>query len=221
MSKKKKDDVPEVGEGKKRPPTEVEREELRVRITALEEKLAHATQELERVLQDHVIVQEKLKEQQKNQMDVVAYLNKEIEKKDAELSTLMERYVQLRGDKDAEEARLKADRDKALQDGKTMGEANEKSMSEVRRLTDQLIDYERLKQQSIDDSAEKATLKRTLQEEQSTLEETRKQLTILAAPEGENVGDDGQGAVLLLLLEAMRMYSSKLILHEQASYEGS
>ena len=93
--KKKKDDKKEKdeGEGKKKaaPPTELALEELRVRITALEEKLSHATSERERVLADHAIVEEKLTQQKKDQADVVGYLNGQIAKKDTELAALMDK----------------------------------------------------------------------------------------------------------------------------------
>ena len=218
MAKKKKDEPAADGDGKKKaPPTEVEREELRVRITALEEKLSYSTTELERVQLDHGTIQEKLKKQQEEQMEIVAYLKKEIEKKDTELAALMDKYVLLREEKEAEETRLAGEREKAVVARQEMGDANDKSLGEVHRLTDQLIDYDRLKQQSVDDSNEKATLKRKLQQERDSLEETRQQLAILAAPDGDKVGESGKGAVLLLLLEAMRMYSTKPVLHEQAS----
>ena len=220
MAPKKKDKgkEEEVGaDGKKKgPPTELEREELRTRVSALEEKLAFATLELEKTLADHGAIQEKLKQQQKDQKDVVSYLKKEIEKKDMELGALMDKYVVLREEKDADEVRMTSDREKALAAKQEFGEANEKAQGEVRRLKDQLIEYERLKQQSIDDANEKANLKESLQSERDALEETKQQLTILAAPDGDRVGDSGRGAVLLLLLEAMRMYAAKPVLQEQA-----
>ncbi|KAL1500213.1 hypothetical protein AB1Y20_012882 [Prymnesium parvum] len=216
--KKKKDDASgdAGGDGKKKtPPTELEREELRVRIIALEEKLSTATMELEQVLADHSQMYDKLTKQKKDHRDVVSYLNKELEKKDVELAVLMDKFVTLKAEKDADEMRLASERDRIQVLTQQMGEENEKAEAEVRRLKDQLTEYDRMAQQSIDDATEKATLRETLETVRRELEEAKQKLSVLAAPDSEKVNEDGRGAVLLLLLEAMRVYPMP-ILHEQA-----
>ena len=75
------------------------------------------SKELEHALNDHDAIESMLRQQQKDQKDVVSYLKKEIEKKDMELGALMDKYVMLREEKDAYEMRLASDREKALAAG--------------------------------------------------------------------------------------------------------
>ena len=88
--KKKKGGDDGAAGGKEKPaaPTEVEREELRVKITALEDKQQRTQQKLEAAMTDHAETRKQLERQQADQADIVDYLKKEIEKKTSENAAL-------------------------------------------------------------------------------------------------------------------------------------
>ena len=119
---KGKDAGDDDGKKKSVAPTEVEREELRVRILALEDRLWNTQRDLEHGMADFAASRAEQQQQLRDQKDVVAYLNKEIEKKDTENASLMQKYVLLREEKEAEETRLTSEMDTALQGKKAMTE---------------------------------------------------------------------------------------------------
>ena len=86
------------GDGKKKnaPPTEVEREEMRLKITALEQKLASATARLE--AQDAQATEgvALLAQKEKDHKDVMDFIKKELEKRERENASLEKKYILLR-----------------------------------------------------------------------------------------------------------------------------
>ena len=84
--KKKKGGDDGAAGGKEKPsaPTELEREELRVKITALEDRLQRTQQKLEAAMIDHAETRKQLELQRADQKDQAEYLNLQIEKKTAD-----------------------------------------------------------------------------------------------------------------------------------------
>ena len=88
--KKKGKGEKKAGGGKEKPsgPTELEREELRLKISALEDKLLSTTEKHEALQLEYERSKGALEAQQADQADIVGYLQKEIEKRAAENAAL-------------------------------------------------------------------------------------------------------------------------------------
>ena len=216
--KKADDDGGDDGKKKNQPPTEVEREELRVQILALQERLIGSQKELEQALETYEESRAELAAQQREMKDVVAYLKKEIEKKDAEHASLERKYVTLTEEKEAEETRLNGALEASEQENKVLSAEKQKNGGELAWLKEQLVDLGKLKAKSDDDDRQLASQASELERLKAELQDTSSNLIIVAAPESGRVGPIGQGAVLLLLLEAMRRHSTKPVLQEQAMH---
>lgn len=188
-------------------PTEVEREELRLKIHILEAKLQEMTQKVENAATGTGELNQQLEKQQADQADIVDYLKKEIEKKTAENVALEKKYILLREAKENEEIRLQHELEVERSDGAATREAREKTLSECADLEAKLHEYHALKELKISNEESISVLESDLSTARAQLDMARTHLHILAAPEGDNVGEDGSFAVPLLLLEAMRMYS--------------
>ena len=214
--KKKKDDG---GGGKKEAvaaPSYLETEELKLKIFALEDKLMRTQQKLEAAMTEVGESKQLLEKQQADQADIVDYLKKEIEKKTAENQALERKYILLREAKENEEIRLQHELEVEKQEGEATKEARETALGQNARLESRLDEYETLKQLKVKNQSAIDGLETEMSMTKSQLEMARTHLHILAAPDGENVGEDGSCAVPLLLCEAMRMYVTKPILQEQA-----
>ena len=206
------------GDGKKKnaPPTEVEREEMRLKITALEQKLASATARLE--AQDAQATEgvALLAQKEKDHKDVMDFIKKELEKRERENASLEKKYILLREAKENEEIRLNHELDVEKATAQMAREQHDLAVSERTRLEEALEEYETLKELRRSNQAQLDTQQGELVSSRAALQQARTQLHILAAPDGDEVSDDGSCALPLLLLEAMRMYSSKPVLQEQA-----
>ena len=165
---------------------------------------------------DHGEAKQLLEKQQADQADIVDYLKKEIEKKTAENVALERKYILLREAKENEEIRLQRELEVEKQEGEATREAREASLAQNARLESRLDEYETLKQLKVKNQTAIDGLETEMSTTKSQLEMARTQLHILAAPDGESVGEDGSCAIPLLLCEAMRMYVTKPILQEQA-----
>jgi len=216
--KKKKGGDDGAAGGKEKPsaPTELEREELRVKITALEERLQRTQEKLEAAMIDHAETRKQLELQRADQKDQAEYLNLQIEKKTAENEALEKKYSLLREAKESEEGRLSEALEGARLDSEAMRDSGEATKHECARLESRLEEYEALKALKVQNQEEIESLTEDLALCKSHLEMARSQLEICAAAEGDDVGLDGSFAVPLMLLESMRIHASKPILCEQA-----
>ena len=216
--KKKEGGTGGSGGGKEKPaaPTEVEREELRVKIYALEEKQQRTQQKLEAAVTDHGETRLLLEKQQADQADIVDYLKKEVEQKTAENAALEKKYIKLRVATENEEGRLCEALESSRLDGEATREVGEEAKHERARLESRLDEYETLKVLKVKNQDDMTLLEEELATCKAHLETARSQVEICVVAEGEDVGEDGSFAVPLLLLEAMRIYAAKPLLCEQA-----
>ena len=122
------------GDGKKKnaPPTEVEREEMRLKITALEQKLASATARLE--AQDAQATEgvALLAQKEKDHKDVMDFIKKELEKRERENASLEKKYILLREAKENEEIRLNHELDVEKATAQMAREQHDLAVSERR-----------------------------------------------------------------------------------------
>ena len=136
------------GDGKKKnaPPTEVEREEMRLKITALEQKLASATARLE--AQDAQATEgvALLAQKEKDHKDVMDFIKKELEKRERENASLEKKYILLREAKENEEIRLNHELDVEKATAQMAREQHDLAVSERTRLEEALEEYETLKE---------------------------------------------------------------------------
>ena len=187
MAKGKKGDGEKKGDGgkKKAPahsgPTELEREELRLKVAALETKLLGATRQLEGLLIEHAGTKEALVKQQSDQEDIVSYLKKEIEKKVAENTSLQQKLVLLREAKENAEIRMQHELGVARSASQSAQEQFESSVQERHRLDERLSEYTTLKEQSITNAALINSLQTELASTKAALTKSCQQLHIVAA----------------------------------------
>ena len=157
-----------------------------------------------------------LAQKEKDHKDVMDFIKKELEKRERENASLEKKYILLREAKENEEIRLNHELDVEKATAQMAREQHDLAVSERTRLEEALEEYETLKELRRSNQAQLDTQQGELVSSRAALQQARTQLHILAAPDGDEVSDDGSCALPLLLLEAMRMYSSKPVLQEQA-----
>ena len=172
------------GDGKKKnaPPTEVEREEMRLKITALEQKLASATARLE--AQDAQATEgvALLAQKEKDHKDVMDFIKKELEKRERENASLEKKYILLREAKENEEIRLNHELDVEKATAQMAREQHDLAVSERTRLEEALEEYETLKELRRSNQAQLDTQQGELVSSRAALQQARTQLHILTAP---------------------------------------
>lgn len=199
-------------------PTEVEREELRLKVHALEQKLLEASEKLEALELQNARASTALEKQQRDQADITGYLKKEIEKKVAENAALEKKYVALREAKDNEEMKLQHELTLERSSGQSMKQQHDASVEERIRLEERLTEFTMLKELAQTNKVQIAGLTEELESTSKSLAHANQQIKIVTAPEALSASEQGGSAVTLLLLEAIRAYPSKHMLIEQSCY---
>jgi len=218
--KKKGKGEKKAGGGKDKPagPTQEQAEELRLKISALEDKLLSMTEKHESLQVEYERSKGALEAQQADQADIVGYLKKEIEKRAAENSALEKKYVSTKEAKEEMENRLQQELTIEKSTVQELRSKLEESHDENSALSEQLVEYNYLKELSASNKVLIEKLQRELAEAKAQLDQALQQLRILAMPNKEDPADDGGGAIPLLLLEAVRTYKEKHMLVEQACH---
>jgi len=202
--------------------SEVEREEMALKMAALEDKLLTSNKKIDDLAKEYESAKEALSQQQADTTDIVEFMKHESKKRADEYTALENKYIAFKESKEDEVDRL-------LHDLTTEKEAAQAARAQF---DDYVADSVRLKAleeehatlQQTSAAAAKAADEQTrqlqaqLDSTTGKLNQTLQQLHILATPKADDPLDHGGSAVPLLLLEAIRTFTSKYLLVEQACY---